>query len=89
MVIKIPKIGEIEIKDITYKQARELHRENAKAFWGQSEGEVDPDKYYDLLETVRIMSGLSDKVLSKYSMIEVDTILQQALMDYTGLNPKK
>jgi|TARA_B100001245_G_C22662430_1_gene324609 hypothetical protein len=89
--ITVPKIGEIEVKDISYGQARELHRLNAKTFWGAQDGDemnVDPDKYYDMLEQVRKLSGLTDKELKKYSMVEVDVILQQILMEYTGINPK-
>jgi len=88
MKIEVPDIGEIEVKDITYGQARELHRANAKAFWGKAENEVDPDKYYDLLEKVLELSGLGEKELSEFSMVQVDVILQQTLMEYTGLNVK-
>lgn len=91
MKIKIPELGEFDIKDISYKQARELHRANAKCFWQSSqdqEQDVNPDEYYDLLEKVRELSGLKDNELKKYSMVQVDVILQQVLMEYTGLNPK-
>ena len=35
---------EYNVKDITYKERRELHRLNAKTFW---DGKVDPENYYD------------------------------------------
>ena len=90
MTISVPKIGDIEVKDITYKQSRELHRLNVKTFWGKEDNaeKIEPDKYYDLLDKVQELSGLKDADLKKYSMMEVDAILQAVLMEYTGLSPK-
>ena len=90
MKIEIKDIGNFEIKDITYAQARELHRDNAKVFWdgGDDASKVNADDYYALLEKTRELTGLSDKELKKYSMVQVDQILQHCLMEYTGLNPK-
>ena len=90
MKIKVKEVGEFDIKDISYGQARELHRINAKVFWGGGDDatQVNPDEYYDLLEKTRELSGLSDKELKKFSMVQVDVILQAVLMEYTGLNTK-
>ena len=89
MKINVPNVGEFEVKDISYGDARKLHLLNVKAFWGRTdEDPLDPDLYYGLLDQVKEMSGLTDKDLSKYSMVEVDAILQAILIEYTGLNPK-
>ena len=91
MKIKVKDVGEFEVKDISYSEARTLHRQNAKVFWGGADDptNVDADEYYNMLEKVRELSGISDKELKKYSMVQVDVILQQVLMEYTGLNPKE
>ena len=89
MKLDVQKVGSFEIKDITYKEARELHIKNTLIFWGKKEEDIDPAKYYKFLEEVKELSGLTDETLSKYSMVQVDLILQQVLMEYTGLNPKK
>jgi len=89
MKIVVPKLGEFEVKDINYKEARKLHLKNVKTFWGKEDGEgLDPDIYYALLEECRVLSGIKESELEKYSMVQVDSILQQILMEYTGLNPK-
>jgi len=89
MKINVPKIGEFEVNDIPYSKARELHKANVKAFWNRADDDpIDPDAYYELLDQVKEMSGLKDKDLSSYKMLEVDQILQHCLMEYTGLNPK-
>ena len=41
---------EYNIKEITYKERRELHRLNAKAFW---DGKINPDNYYDVLKELQ------------------------------------
>ena len=89
MKLKFEKIGEFEIKDITYGEARKLHISNTLIFWGKKEEDIDPAEYYKFLDKVKEVSGLTDEVLSKYTMVEVDLILQAVLMEYTGLNPKK
>ena len=89
MKIEVPKIGEFEVKDVSYKNARKLHLKNVKTFWGKEDGEgVDPDLYYELLEECRVLSGINESELEKFTMIQVDSILQQILMEYTGLSPK-
>ena len=90
MKVKVPEVGEIEVKDISYGDARQLHLENARCFWNYKEGDsVDPEKYYSLLDKVKDKSGLKDADLKKYSMLQVDQILQQLLLHYTGLGEQK
>ena len=74
---------EYNIKEITYKERRELHRINAKAFW---DGKVDPDNYYDILEKVYEISGIEEKDVSDLSMVDVDTLLQEIFTVYMGLS---
>tara|TARA_R100001443_G_scaffold65736_2_gene74959 strand:+ start:239 stop:508 length:270 start_codon:yes stop_codon:yes gene_type:complete len=89
MKVKIDNIGEFEVKDLTYAEARTLHKKNTLIFWGKTEKDIDPMKYYQFLDEIKEISGISDEELKKYSMVEVDNILQTILMEYTGLNPKK
>ena len=89
MKVQVKDVGEFEVKNISYSEARQLHRENAKTFWNMNEGDnVDPDKYYELIEKVKELSGIKDGVLKEYNMIQVDQILQSVLLHYTGLDPK-
>jgi len=73
---------EYQVKDITYKERRELHRLNAKAFW---HGKVEPESYYDILEKVAEISGLQEADLNDLSMVEVDQVLQEVFTNYMGL----
>ena len=75
-----------EIKEITYKERRELHRINAKAFW---DGKINPDNYYDVLEKVAEISGLGEQNFKGLSMIEVDQVLQAVFNEYMGLEKKE
>ena len=88
MKITVKDVGEFEVKDISYSEARTIHRENTKIFWGKTETEINPDQYYDLLEKVKKLSGVKESDFKGLSMVEVDSVLQQILMEYTGLNPK-
>jgi hypothetical protein len=73
---------EYQVKDITYKERRDLHRLNAKAFW---DGKINPDSYYDVLEKVAEISGLGEEDFKDLSMVEVDQVLQQVFTEYMGL----
>ena len=75
-----------EIKEITYKERRELHRINAKAF---RDGKINPDNYYDVLEKVAEISGLGEQNFKGLSMIEVDQVLQAVFNEYMGLEKKE
>ena len=75
-----------KIKEITYKERRELHRLNAKAFW---DGKINPDNYYDVLEKTAEISGLGEKDFKELTMIEIDQVLQQIFTQYMGLEKKE
>ena len=75
-----------KIKDITYKERRELHRINAKAFW---DGKINPDSYYDVLEKVAEISGLGEQEFKGLTMIEIDQVLQATFTAYMGLEKKE
>ena len=70
------------VKDITYKERRELHRLNAKAFW---DGTIKPDEYYDVLEKVAEISGLGENDFKGLSMVDIDQVLQEVFSNYMGL----
>jgi len=74
---------EYNIKDITYKERRELHRLNAKAFW---DGKVEPESYYDILEKVGEVSGLNESDFKGLSMVEIDQVLQEVFTAYMGIS---
>ena len=76
---------EYNIKEITYKERRELHRLNAKAFW---DGKINPDNYYDVLERVAEIAGIGETELNGLSMTEVDQVLQTIFKEYMGLEKK-
>jgi hypothetical protein len=81
--MKVKALGkQYQVKDITYKQRRELHKSNAKAFW---DGKIDPDSYYDVLEKVAEISELTEKDFKGLSMVEVDQVLQEVFSCYIGL----
>lgn len=88
MKVVVKKIGEFEVNNIPYKEARKLYQKNLKIFHNKKEEDIDTDGFYAFLEEVRVISGISEEDLTKYSMPEVDTILQTVLMEYCGLNPK-
>jgi len=76
---------EFKVKDITYEERRELHRLNAVSFW---DGKVDPEKYYDLLEKVGNMSGLTEENFKDMSMTDIDIVLQEVFTKYMGMSKK-
>ena len=81
--MKVKALGkEYQVKDITYKERRDLHRLNAKAFW---DGKINPDNYYDVLEKVAEISGLGEKDFKDLSMVEIDQVLQEVFTQYMGL----
>ena len=81
--MKVKALGkEFQVKDISYKERRNLHRVNAKAFW---DGKIDPESYYDVLEKVAEISELDEKDFKGLSMVEVDQVLQQVFTGYMGL----
>jgi hypothetical protein len=75
-----------DIRDISYKQRRELHAINAEVWW---KGEMDVGRYYDLLAKVSDIAGIDESVLADLEMTEVDALLQACFMAYLGLTEKK
>ena len=81
--MKVKALGEeYQVNEITYKERRDLHRLNAKAFW---DGKINPDNYYDVLEKVAEISGLGEKDFKDLSMVEIDQVLQEVFTQYMGL----
>lgn len=82
MIVKALK-KEWDVKDCSYKEARELHKLNALVWW---DGKQDPEKYYELLERVEEISKLD---LSKEKMTDIDQVLQKVFIAYLNLDPKE
>ena len=85
MIVKVDK-KEYDVKDCTYKNRRKLHKLNALVWWG---GEMDVEKYYDLLEQVQDISGLTESDLKGLEMSQVDQVLQSVFVNYLGLEKKE
>jgi len=81
---------EWEVKNPTYEEKRKLQRARMSAL--DSTGKVDTDKFYDCLELVEKISGLSesdyvakDKPLN---MGEIDTLLSKLLSEFLDVSKK-
>ena len=81
---------EWEVNNPTYKEKRELHKARMSAI--DSNGNVDTDKFYAILEDVEKVSGLSesdyvakDKPLS---MNDIDSLLTKILTNYLDVSKK-
>ncbi len=85
MIVKLDK-KEYDVKDCTYKQRRKLHKLNALVWWG---GEIDVEKYYDLLEVVQDISGLAESDFKGLEMSQIDQVLQAVFVNYLGLGKKE
>ena len=85
MIVKLDK-KEYDVKDCTYKQRRKLHKLNALVWWG---GEIDVEKYYDLLEVVQDISGLAESDFKGLEMSQIDQVLQSVFVNYLGLEKKE
>jgi hypothetical protein len=85
MIVKLDK-KEYDVKDCTYKQRRKLHKLNALVWWG---GEIDVEKYYDLLEVVQDISGLAESDFKGLEMSQIDQVLQAVFVNYLGLEKKE
>ncbi len=85
MIVKLDK-KEYDVKDCTYKQRRKLHKLNALVWWG---GEIDVEKYYDLLEVVQDISGLTESDFKGLEMSQIDQVLQAVFVNYLGLGKKE
>jgi hypothetical protein len=85
MIVKVDK-KEYDVKDCTYKNRRKLHKLNALVWWG---GEMDVEKYYDLLEQVQDISGLTESDFKGLEMSQIDQVLQSVFVNYLGLEKKE
>jgi len=85
VIVKVDK-KEYDVKDCTYKQRRKLHKLNALVWWG---GEMDVEKYYDLLEHVQDISGLTESDFKGLEMSQIDQVLQSVFVNYLGLEKKE
>jgi len=85
VIVKVDK-KEYDVKDCTYKQRRKLHKLNALVWWG---GEMDVEKYYDLLEQVQDISGLTESDFKGLEMSQIDQVLQSVFVNYLGLEKKE
>jgi len=78
--------GTFEVREISFKQQRKLHRLNALCW---QTGELDLDAYYNLLDEVHAVSGLSQRELDDLDDNQIDTVLQACFLSYKGLSSKK
>ena len=81
---------EWEVKDINYKERRELWHLSLSSFAGT---EVVHDKYFKMISKVEEISGLSEKDFvhkdkSLLSMAEIDLLLQEVFASYMGTEKK-
>ena len=85
MVVKVGK-KEWDVNDCTYAERRELHKLNAKVWWG---GKMEVESYYNVLEKVGEIAGLGENDFKDMGMPEVDSVLQAVFLEYLGLEPSK
>jgi len=81
---------EWEVKDINYKERRELWHLSLSSFAGT---EVVHDKYFKMINKVEEISGLSEKDFihndkSLLTMAEIDLLLQEVFASYMGTEKK-
>lgn len=82
-----------EIRDINYKEKRELWRMSLLAFPNLESKDPDQQAYYRMIDKVEEVSGLEEKdyVDSKgktLSMAQIDLLLQEVYSQYMGLSKK-
>tara|TARA_B100001250_G_C19598452_1_gene699505 strand:- start:467 stop:727 length:261 start_codon:yes stop_codon:yes gene_type:complete len=86
MTVKTPH-GDFEIRELSFKDRRELHRLEVKSF---KDGELDIEKYYDVLEWVMAFAFKDpEKSLGKLDDNAIDEILSAVYSEYKGMNKKK
>ena len=81
---------EWEVKDINYKEKRELWQLSLSSFAGS---EVVQEKYFNMINKVEELSGLSEKDYvhndkSLLTMAEIDLLLQEVFASYMGTEKK-
>ena len=80
---------EWEVKDISFAERRGLYQKQAKNFWSvNEESEMDVDAYFSMLDEVLEISGLTEKDFDGLSMTEIDQVVAQVMLAYTGLAGK-
>tara|TARA_R100001244_G_scaffold14965_1_gene16514 strand:- start:160 stop:432 length:273 start_codon:yes stop_codon:yes gene_type:complete len=81
---------EWEVKNPTYKEKRNLQRARMSAL--DATGKVDTGKFYDCLEIVEKISGLSESdyvVKDKpLTMSEIDSLLSKLLTEFLDVSKK-
>ena len=81
---------EWEVKNPTYKEKRELQKMRMCSL--DATGQVDTEKYYECLEFVEKISGLSesDYVVNDkpLTMGEIDALLTKCLTEYLDVSKK-
>ena len=81
---------EWEVKDINYKERRELWQLSLGSFVGS---EVVQDKYFEMINKVEELSGLQEKDYIKkdkslLTMAEIDLLLQEVFASYMSMEKK-
>jgi|TARA_R100001530_G_scaffold71671_1_gene50714 hypothetical protein len=80
---------EWEVKDISFAERRTLYQKQAKNFWSvNEESEMDVDAYFSMLDEVLGISGLTEEDFDGLSMTEIDQVIAQVMLAYTGLSGK-
>jgi hypothetical protein len=82
-----------EVKDISFKEKREIWRGSMTAFPVGEDDDIKPKEYYELLDKVEKLSGLTEKdYVNKdgdpVGPGEVDVLLQAVYSEYMGLAKK-
>jgi|TARA_R100001463_G_scaffold21577_1_gene51743 hypothetical protein len=82
-----------EVKDINYKQKRNLWRMSLLAFPNLENQDPNQEAYYNMLDKVEELSGLKEDSYvnakdEKLSMAEIDLLLQEVYSQYMGLSKK-
>ena len=81
---------EWEVKDINYKEKRELWQLSLSSF---AKSEVVQEKYFNMINKVEELSGLSEKDYihkneNPLTMAEIDLLLQEVFASYMGTEKK-
>tara|TARA_R100001530_G_scaffold54222_1_gene40014 strand:+ start:63 stop:338 length:276 start_codon:yes stop_codon:yes gene_type:complete len=81
---------EWEVKDINYKERRELWQLSLGSFVNS---EVVQDKYFEMINKVEELSGLQEKDYIKkdkslLTMAEIDLLLQEVFASYMSMEKK-
>ena len=87
MIVKTAH-GDFTVKDITFKDRRHLHRLEIKAI--KKDGEMDMEKYYDVLEWVMDFAWDSpEEALAELTDNQCDEVLAAIYSAYKEPSKKK